>query len=178
MISYQISDKEKHLINEHVNLYKDKLMWAGHAPQQAVPSIAFFFVAAFVIILAIAGLLNYLPAIFFIIIFIYFYYHNSKKNMIYGITQRKVFWMQKGFKVKLNELPFSDIAKLDIVGRMDDPTLFTIYFTPNKTLNFNGYNYERQTSRPFPTFELIKNGDQVFQQLHILIVEYHKKHQN
>lgn len=95
--------------------------------------------------------------------------------MIYGITERKVFWLSKGLKVELHELPFTDIIKTDLVGRLDLPSLFTIYFTPSKRLNFYGYNHENHTTRPFPTFELIYNGDQVFQQLNNVMTAYNIK---
>lgn len=186
MLQNQISEKEQHLILEYINLFDDKLVWAGHPKRQDVPTIGFFFGATIVSLCALVGFFAYwimiTTGIFdytylieesgvlnvsvwllsLVTIYTYFYYTRNNKTMIYGITSCKVFWLSKGWKVTLHELYFDDIAKIDLVGRIDDPTLFTIYYTPSKRLNFYGYNYEKRTTRPFPTFETVENGDQVY----------------
>jgi len=89
----------------------------------------------------------------------------NQNSMTYGFSNLRVFWARKDFKVIVNELPFSKIAKIDLVGTDQNEKLFSIYFSPTETLDFEGYNYDDDDSRPFPSFEKVMNGDIVYLEL-------------
>ena len=85
--------------------------------------------------------------------------------MTYGFSNLRVFWARKDFKVIVNELPFSKIAGINLVGNTLNDKLFSIHFLPTETLSFEGYNYDDDEPRPFPSFEKVLYGDIVYIQL-------------
>ncbi len=116
---------------------------------------------------------DYPVKIFAIIALLYSFYSTytgisfllNQYSMTYGFSNLRVFWARKDFSVIVNELPYSKIAKIDIVGTRINDKLFSIYFTPTETLKFEGYNYDDDDSRPFPSFEKVLHGDVVYMQL-------------
>lgn len=109
-------------------------------------ALSFFAIAVYSVVKSIGSLFN-------------------QSSMTYGFSNLRVFWARKDFKVIVNDLPFSKIAKISLVGTDQNDKLFSIYFSPTETLSFEGYNYEDDDSRPFPTFEKVLNGDVVYMQL-------------
>ena len=189
---------EKEVIHQFIDLENDELIWFGHPPRMIVPSWGFFFglslsvavIAAgfwklYQILMAdrlnpdyfvskpfLFGTASWMLAIYGVIKLIS--YSNHLQSVIYGFTKKKAFWISKGIKFKVNELPFSDIQKIDLVGRMDEPETFTIHFSPAERLTFWGYNYEKNEPRPFPTFELLRHGDVVYKKLEEALWEFRK----
>ena len=89
----------------------------------------------------------------------------NQNSMTYGFSNLRVFWARKDFKVIINELAFSKIAQINLVGTNLNDKLFSIYFSPTETLDFEGYNYDDDESRPFPSFEKVIDGDVVYLEL-------------
>jgi len=189
---------EKEIIHQYIDLENDELIWFGHPPKMFIPPPSFFFGLSISVAIIVAGFwrlfqiitaesLNpayftsspflfgtssWLLAIYGVIKLIS--YSNHQQSVIYGFTKKKAFWISKGMKFKVNELPFSDIQKIHIVGRIDEPDTFTIYFSPTKRLDFWGYNYEKNEPRSFPTFELLRHGDDVYKKLKEALREFKK----
>ena len=129
--------------------YKDFLVFntkkLGDYPVQ-IFTIAAFLYSFYSIYVGIAFLLN-------------------QNSMTYGFSNLRIFWARKDFSVIVNELPINKIAKIDLVGTDLNDKLFSIYFTPTETLKFEGYNYDDDDSRPFPSFEKVLHGDVVYMEL-------------
>ncbi len=189
-----VPNEKEAIILQHLELTEDELVWHGSPPPIAVPSPLYFtaYIIAWVLIVAeIAGLIGGYSIISFtsskgflvgaaivllsiLVIIATGFYTEHHDTVIYGFTKKKAFWIHRSSSFVVHELPFSDIQKIDLVGRLDNPEVFTIHFSPNKRLDFWGYNYERQMERPFPTFELIHGGDKVYEKLNEALKAYRK----
>ncbi|MCC6724594.1 MAG: hypothetical protein IT258_08790 [Saprospiraceae bacterium] len=185
-------NEEEAIIRQQLELRDDELLWHGSPPPIAVPSPLYFtayIIAAVLIVAGVGGLIVRHAVISFssskgflasagivllsiIVIVATRFYTDHHNTVIYGFTKKKAFWIHRSSSFVVHELPFSDIQKIDLVGRMDDPTVYTIYFSPNKQLDFGGYNYRKDTERPFPTFELLKHGDKVYKKLNEALMAY------
>jgi hypothetical protein len=187
-------NEEEAIIRQQLELTDDELVWHGSPPAIAAPSPLFFtayILAGLLIVLGIGGLISGYSIISFmsskgflvltaivllsiIVIVATRFYTDHHNTVIYGFTKKKAFWIHRSSSFVVHELPFSHIQKIDLVGRMDDPTVFTIHFSPNKQLDFWGYDYEKQVERPFPTFELVMHGDKVYEKLNEALMAYRK----
>lgn len=191
-------NEDEVIIRQQLELTNDELVWHGSPPPIAVPSPLFFtayIIAGVLIVAGIAGLIGGRSIISFasskgfllfaaivvlsiIIIVAAGFYTDHHNSVIYGFTKKKAFWIHRSISFVVHELPFSNIQKINLVGRMDDPTVYTIYFSPNKRLDFWGYNYAKDEERPFPTFELLKNGDKVYEKLQEALINFRKNKGN
>lgn len=169
-------------VKTQLNITEKEIIWLGHPPRMQAPSIALIFTLVIKI-----GLMVFATKVLFIFItasksinmdryawlvaiilgclfFLYQIIHftNRQQNIWYGVTDKMVFWIQGK---KVNKLLYSEIAKVHLVGRNDKPEYFSIHFTPNKKINFTGYNYEKVDTRPLPSFELIWKGDAVYKDI-------------
>jgi hypothetical protein len=189
-----VPNDEEAIILQQLELTEDELIWHGSPPPIAVPSPLYFaaYIIAWVLIVAvIAGLIGGYSIISFtsskgflvgaaivllsiLVIVATGFYTEHHDTVIYGFTKKKAFWIHRSSSFVVHELPFSDIQKIDLVGRLDDPTVYTIYFSPNKKLDFWGYNYEKDRERSFPTFELLKYGDKVYEKLNEALSDFRK----
>lgn len=189
---------EEEVIHQQIDLTGDELLWHGSPPRLFIPPPYFFFGLTLGVAIISGGIWRFAKLVMaddinphywvskaFLfgtagwLLSIYgvykaIFYSNHYKTVIYGFTKKNAFWIHKNIAFKVNELPFSDIQKLDIVGRMNAPDRFTIHFSPNKQLDFWGYDYEKQVERPFPTFELVMHGDKVYEKLNEALMAYRK----
>lgn len=175
-------DQLLQVVQEQLKISKKEIIWLGHPPRDETPSAATFFYMLFhtaLLVFSIRFLIKMfgdfrnhdvanfswaISAVLGIAFPLYqtVHYIRSQQMTWYGVTKDMVFWI-KG--KKLNKLLYSEIAQIHLVGRNDNPEYFTIHFNPNKRIDFTGYNYEKMDTRPFPTFELIYKGDELYHKI-------------
>lgn len=191
-----LKHNEVDMINENIKIDNDDtILWIGRPSVEIGPGIGFFFILTLNIIVVFRGLRYYSMAIYnhidifhvntinfskeisFLAFFLVACYWSVRSimlerqriTMIYGYTNKKVFWIRKEHKIIINELLYTKIHKLSIVGYTDRPSCYSVYFFPTENINFGGYDYIKFESRPTPNFELVLNGDKIYHELNELL---------